>query len=266
MDESWCTIESDPGVFTELLCAIGVKDCQVEEIYTLDKETLKQLGKVHGLVFLFKWRQEKDDRTIELNSPVFFANQVINNACATQAILSILMNCDDIDVGEELTKFKEFTGDLPPDIKGLAISNSELIRSAHNSFARPEPFSFSDSPKLKEDPDVFHFISYLPIAGSLYELDGLKKGPINLGPATSEDWLDKVCPVIHKRIERYAQSEIRFNLMALIKDKVSMYTSDIERLRKEQGSIGEASTDEMKARLAEIKANLQLLEKTRTRK
>ncbi|KXZ44636.1 hypothetical protein GPECTOR_64g130 [Gonium pectorale] len=235
----WTTIESDPGVFTELIEQIGVRGVQVEEVWSLDQ--LPELSPVYGLVFLFKWKKDTEQRPLAAEaSGVFFAKQVITNACATQALLSILLNRPELQLGAELSNFREFVADFDPTMKGLAISNSDLIRNAHNSFARPEPL-VPEEDKDDEKGDAYHFISYVPVGGRLYELDGLQEGPIELCECSDSDWLSRVGPHISGRMERYAASEIRFNLLALVGNRVDLYGSRLAEASARRAALAEAA-------------------------
>ncbi|CAL7944250.1 unnamed protein product [Xylocopa violacea] len=233
---NWCLIESDPGVFTELIKEFGVQGAQVEELWSLDDEQFDDLKPIHGLIFLFKWvHDDEPSGNIVVDNrldKIFFAKQVINNACATQAILSVLLNCkhSDISLGPNLEEFKNFCQTFDANMRGLALSNSDVIREVHNSFSRQTIFEY-DLKQASKDDDVFHFVSYVPIDGRLYELDGLKDGPMDLGPCPLGDqWVQAAKPFIKKRINkyvihicRYNEGETHFNLMAIVTDRKLLY-------------------------------------------
>lgn len=253
--QGWLELESDPGLFTLLLEDFGVKGVQLEEIYDLQKPLDSP---VYGFIFLFRWIEErrsrrkivdqtdifvKDDSAI---NSIFFAQQMIPNSCATHALLSILLNCSDIHLGETLGRLKEHTRGMNPENKGWAIGNTPELARAHNSHAMPK-----SRPRMDKTPglttgrftgEAYHFVSYVPINGHLYELDGLKPYPMDHGPwAVNEDWTEKFRRVIGDRLGAAAEySDIRFNLMAVVPDKRLAITHKLNMLKTNRQIVLEA--------------------------
>lgn len=242
---------------------------QFEELITMDPDALAQLHPVYGVIFLFKYptdtpytsAEKPHEGTFdhEAAERLFFASQTIQNACGTQALLSVLMNkqndgassstspssnptqpgdeASHIDIGEKLREFRDFTMALPPEFRGEALSNSELIRDVHNSFAKSSPFA----DETQRDPgagseDVYHFVAYTPVGGTLYEMDGLQPAPISHGPCTQEQFPARVMDVLQRRVARYGAAEIRFNLLAMVRDLRirARELGDLELLEREE--------------------------------
>jgi ubiquitin carboxyl-terminal hydrolase L5 len=227
MDE-WCTIESDPGVFTELCETVGIKGVEFEEIYTLDDAMLKSQNPM-ALIFLFKYVGAQAERPVVNpdDNMLFFAKQVTPNACATQAILNALMNVEGVELGKTLADLKEFTAAFDPQMKGLSLSSCDPIREAHNSFHRRLAFEIESGKQEKED--AFHFVTFMWHGGKVYELDGLQAGPIVIAECPKEDWLDQAQLNLKARIETYqasGSSELRFNLMAVVQSKLAAYETE----------------------------------------
>lgn len=106
----------DTGVFTAFIRKLGVQGLEVIELYSVEPYETDHLNP-YGLIFCYLC-DSGDDTTDEfagnedLNDPdarsIWFANQLSDDACASQAILNVLLNCEDIDIGPSL---KEFAAD-----------------------------------------------------------------------------------------------------------------------------------------------------------
>ena len=235
---SWLELESDPGLFTLLVHEYGAEGVQVDEVYDINKEIK---GPVYGFIFLFKWIEERRARRKpgnenfvedpEVINSMFFAHQSIHNSCATHALLSILMNIQGVNIGPTLKRIKHFTDGMDPESKGYVIGNLPKLAHIHNSYAKPErqklPEKLSKSEAgitCKSAIDTFHFVSYVPINGRLFELDGLKPFPIDHGPwQSNEEWTDHFRRIIAERLGMNIGApyqDIRFNLMAVVRDEI----------------------------------------------
>ncbi|XP_077275082.1 ubiquitin carboxyl-terminal hydrolase calypso [Temnothorax americanus] len=263
LTEGWLELESDPGLFTLLLEDFGVKGVQVEEIYDLQKSLE---GPVYGFIFLFRWIEERRSRRKvveqdesfvkdeEIVNNIFFAQQVVPNSCATHALLSVLLNCPNIHLGTTLSRLKMHTSGMCPENKGWAIGNTPELACAHNSHAMPQAKRRQDKntgvSTGRFTGEAFHFVSYVPINGRLFELDGLKPYPMDHGPwKEHEEWTEQFRRVITDRLGMATGEQlqdIRFNLMAVVPDRRLAISYKLTMLKTNRQIVLEALQQLMK--------------------
>ncbi|KAF7991365.1 hypothetical protein HCN44_002927 [Aphidius gifuensis] len=257
LTEGWLELESDPGLFTLLLEDFGVKGVQVEEIYDLQKSIE---GPVYGFIFLFRWIEERRSRRKiveqdegfvkdeDIVNNIFFAQQVVPNSCATHALLSVLLNCPSIHLGTTLSRLKQHTSGMCPENKGWAIGNTPELACAHNSHAMPQAKRRQDKntgvSTGRFTGEAFHFVSYVPINGRLFELDGLKPYPMDHGPwKEHEEWTEQFRRVITDRLgisTGEQLQDIRFNLMAVVPDRRLAISHKLTMLKTNRQIVLEA--------------------------
>lgn len=240
---SWCLIESDPAVFTELIERFGARGFAVEELLGFEPEFLRQFGNLYGLILLFKWKACKpcaSDGVVVPDAPVYFAQQTVNNACATLAIVNILLNCSErAELGSELSNLLDFTREMSAYLRGTQVVESETLRDAHNSFAPTELFMLDQ--ETPDASDVYHFVSFVHKNGAIWELDGLQEGPILAADATEENYKEKMLEVVQKRVMDKSAADdtgngrgISFSLMAVVDDRLIQLEKEIKEAKERE--------------------------------
>ena len=165
---------------------MGAKGVTVRQAFTVDFDELKTLPQpIYGFVFLYRYREEDGSEQVnECPENVWFANQMpAQNSCCTLAIMNILMNAVDVEIGEHLKQFKDFTAGFIPHMRGEAFANFRFVKRIHNSFAKKMDMLEDDkklatmtrASKESESPEPSdaledspcHFIAFLPIGGTV---------------------------------------------------------------------------------------------------
>ncbi|KAF4971981.1 hypothetical protein FZEAL_9699 [Fusarium zealandicum] len=257
--EGWVELESEPAFFNIILRDLGVQNVKAQEIFTIDEDSLALLPQpVYGLIFLFQYLPGHDEENEDQgSSDVWFANQTTDNACATVAMLNIVMNAEGVDLGDKLQGFKESTQHLNTALRGYQLSKNSFIRTIHNSFTRRMDHLNADlclenevsdaqsnkakkrsapkkgrrtARKSKAKSDYgFHFIAYVPAGGYVWELDGLQSRPHRLDIVPEGDWTDVARPQIEGRMLQYEDSQLSFNLLALCQSPLAAHSQAVAR-------------------------------------
>lgn len=133
------------AIFTSLLSELGVTGLEVSELYALDSVLLASLQPIYALIFLFKYVDPSTNSQVpdaastgapKEDTSFYFAHQVINNACATLALLNAVMNIKataGVQLGSDLETLKEFSLALDPSSRGWALGESEKIREGQHT-------------------------------------------------------------------------------------------------------------------------------------
>ncbi|KAI0086765.1 cysteine proteinase [Irpex rosettiformis] len=219
----FAVIESDPAVFTTLIRKLGIRGLEVTEIYDIEPWATDHL-KPRGLIFCYPFDddegiQNDPDGELSLDPDaenIWYAYQLSNDTCASQAVLNVVLNLTGVDMEGDLRRFSSETTKMDPIMRGLAVTNCTWIREAHNSLARPADirgakhtttkYTLEYSKKQKAAArkeasgppakrrktarvglprrqsatdnlqDSYHFIGYVSRDGRVWELDSLHQG------------------------------------------------------------------------------------------
>jgi len=176
-------------------------------------------------------------------------------------MMNIIMNNPQVELSPSLQAFKNATQGLASPLRGRALDTNESIRTVHNSLARRIDLLNSDlwisnkaeaykkalgrktvskrvaggkkkpqskqakkgTKKVKVASDTaFHYIAYVTVNGSLWELDGLKPRPVDLGALSDgQDVVSAAQPFIEARCAQFGDDAVHFNVMGLCQSPLS---------------------------------------------
>lgn len=148
----------------------------------------------------FKKQQEETLNPEAVSKDVFYMKQFAHNACGTIALFHIIINAlnqypDIVNPNSYLLKFRDEAMEKDPKARGEIFEKSSDIKSEHKSASQ------EGQSQVQAQVDS-HFIAFIQKDGSLWEMDGLKKCPVNHGACTGEELVAKGCVAIKEFMNR----------------------------------------------------------------
>ena len=145
------------------------------------------------------------------------------------------------------------TATLKATRQNKSAPKATAVKRKRKSLLLPKPRAKSDGKQkgqqtIDEDnvSEGYHFIAYLPYKGRVWELDGLKHGPLECAELEDpqSNWVDAVRPALSGKMAAYsAAGDIRFNLLALVKDNYQLRSDALELTRRELNTLERRLTE-----------------------
>lgn len=243
LPDGWASMGLSGPALSAVVKAVGVRGLCVEQWYNVDVPEGTQ-GKVHALLFFYKWRlnrglkfQWNASRAVGYKNvessgggldDVLFVNQLINSASGTQAVMSALLNVaragglpPNVQLGSKIEALLSYTKCLPPIVRGAAVTSSAAVWEAHQAASEKHGRRSStaqlppDVAWLKSGEDFWLYSVYLPGKSGrwVYEMEGCGQEPNVLGSNSGDLFL--------------------YDDMSAVNDWVGVVTDPLEALIKE---------------------------------
>lgn len=222
--DNWQPLESNPEVLNSYCTKIGFETgaLQFQDVLSTDDWALEMIGApCVGLLLVFPMNEKHKKELLpdptpkdQLPQDLFYMHQLAKNACGTVGLYHIIGNLPDdmkasfLQPGSILANFFENSkGRSYEELADLFMKDDKL-KSVHS-----EAVHGGDS-EVTEKVDN-HFVAFVMRSGTLYELDGRKKGPIHYGTTTQETFLADACGVVRKEYMDKDPENMNFGLIAL---------------------------------------------------
>ncbi|KAL1868754.1 hypothetical protein VTK73DRAFT_3506 [Phialemonium thermophilum] len=225
-------LEANPELMTKLLRRLGLSPAlQVHDVYSLEDPDMLAFVPRPALALLLVFpvsavyeshRLAEDATTPEYSGrgegePVIWFRQTIRNACGLMGLLHAVSNGPArgfIEPDSELDKLLKAAIPLGPEERARLLERSQSLAAAHAEVA-----SVGDTPAPDAGADVdLHYVCFVKDGtGTLWELDGRRKGPIARGKlGAGEDVLSPGALALGplKFLEREG-GDLRFSCVAL---------------------------------------------------
>lgn len=235
---AWLPLESNPEVLNPFARQLGLpEDWGFVDVFGLDEELLAMVPTPCTAVCLLHPSEGiSAPRLAELRAKraslpavserLFFTQQHdgCGNACGTIASMHALANgaaagAFALAAESPLADFARATAGLDPAARGRELIKATALHSLSNETAANGETEGAGT----DDAQDQHFIAFVALEGSLYELDGRKVGEngqafaVNHGPLTSPDsFLSDAARVIREDFMTRTTS-LNFNVVALSK-------------------------------------------------
>uniref|UniRef100_A0A914ZRI4 Ubiquitin carboxyl-terminal hydrolase n=3 Tax=Parascaris univalens TaxID=6257 RepID=A0A914ZRI4_PARUN len=221
----WLPLESNPEVITNFMHKMGVETgVECVDVLGFDDDLLALLPHpCYALILCFPDYKKVDELMApiyekqiaergKIPGNIFFMKQKIPNACGTFALIHCLANNrDKINLGSgALKQWLDKALTLDVDERSDSLAFNEELEQAHESCARS-----GETEPERESPIEHHFICFINMDGTLYEIDSRAPFPRACGPTSESTFLKdagQVCQQLMSKLDN-----VSFSALAIVR-------------------------------------------------